>query len=492
MAWFQTFKKVLLKTVLELGDEKGKIQGPLAHVTIYLGIDEFLDEEWKRAVALGFFLAIIASVIAFLGNLRQPSAAERPRKSDQEFLEEPQETLEKWSISNYLPSPTSIPLDGGTEFFNDFLNKIRPAWWTNDRKEKVSTATSVYKRLIDDWISHHKFKTPFALNVLLGDLFISSFPEPTLSSFVLGNQTLAYAHYFLNFADACYAKDLISAGILHRSVIKATLGPREGEDQVLRHVLFVDHLTQSIILMIRGTADFEDMLVDLLAVEIEFRNGVAHQGLLEQAKLILFDLHDLITDALNVHGYKRLVLTGHSLGAGVAVLCGLLIRDQYPALNDFIISCYVYGCPPVVGPPSMFSESDPLISSLNIFNFVNKQDIIPRTSMRGLELGFRVWTALDNLDEFSFKERIQALFNWKIPETTLEKVQTQLKEISSNYVQMLVPGKCIWLRDNTAGEGNVTLSVVDSVTISTQPMFLGASCLWDHRLKDYKISLEDL
>ena len=112
--------------------------------------------------------------------------------------------------------------------------------------------------------------------------------------------------------------------------------------------------------------------------------------------------------------------------------------------------------------------------------------------MRGLELGFRVWTALDNLDEFSFKERIQALFNWKIPETTLEKVQTQLKEISSNYVQMLVPGKCIWLRDNTAGEGNVTLSVVDSVTISTQPMFLGASCLWDHRLKDYKISLEDL
>ena len=205
----------------------------------------------------------------------------------------------------------------------------------------MQVISNLYSRLIMSVMESHQFRYPVPLNILLAGLFFWDFEHEVTERGVIGNATLAKAHYFLQFADASYSRDLRSAGILRRSVIKAALGPRDAVDNSLRHVLFVDHLTKSVVLMIRGTADFDDMLVDLLATEADFMGGVAHAGLLDEAKQVLHEVGHLIEPTLRMFGYQTLILTGHSLGAGTAVLASLLIREQFPTLDDVAIQVSV-------------------------------------------------------------------------------------------------------------------------------------------------------
>ena len=258
----------------------------------------------------------------------------------EEVLENAKEaTIEKW---NFLTSRTQ-PADGGSSQFTDLIEKLRPRWLTPEVSANIRIVSHLYSRLFDHWINSHKFNSPISLNAMLGGLFFRDFKNEIRDIGTIDNATLSLAHYYLGFANASYSTDLLSAGILLRSVKRASLGSRDEKDRSLRHVLFIDHLTKSVILMLRGTSDFEDMIVDLLAEEVEFMEGVAHKGLLEEARSILAGLGSLIEDTLDETGYTTLVLTGHSLGAGAAVLASILIRTEYPSLNDIDLKASDHG-----------------------------------------------------------------------------------------------------------------------------------------------------
>jgi len=169
------------------------------------------------------------------------------------------------------------------------------------------------------------------------------------------------------------------------------------------------------------------------------------------------------------------------------------------------MKCFVYGCPPVVGPPERFPADHPTVSRVEITSFVHNADVIPRTSLFALELGMRLWIALDVIEDFGMSDRLRSLVTGSIPENVSEQVMKLLKdnENKSNYHKMIVPGKIVWLvrnndkvkppdsATNTEEKSELVVSCPsDPLSISTQPMFVGNSWLLDHRLSDYKKALE--
>jgi len=82
-----------------------------------------------------------------------------------------------------------------------------------------------------------------------------------------------------------------------------------------------------ILLAIRGTAGIEDVITDVLCESVEYRDGRAHNGILESGRNIakqFKEFLDKFIDDLSVQGVVKVLMVGHSLGGTFAVLYTLL------------------------------------------------------------------------------------------------------------------------------------------------------------------------
>lgn len=111
------------------------------------------------------------------------------------------------------------------------------------------------------------------------------------------------------------------------------------------YYVVADHKTGSIVLVVRGSISMRDVFTDLNAGAEKFEaeglppNSMAHRGMAIGAHYIKADLEDLgiLTKAFVLYPHYKLAITGHSLGAAVAVLVGCLIRPKYPDLRVYAL-----------------------------------------------------------------------------------------------------------------------------------------------------------
>ncbi|XP_069704996.1 diacylglycerol lipase-beta-like [Periplaneta americana] len=114
------------------------------------------------------------------------------------------------------------------------------------------------------------------------------------------------------------------------------------------YYVMADHKTGNIVIVIRGSISMRDIFTDINAGAEKFEadglppNSMAHRGMAIGAQYIKTDLEDLgvLTKAFGLYPHYRLAITGHSLGAGVGVLLGCLLRSKYPELHVYAL------CPP--------------------------------------------------------------------------------------------------------------------------------------------------
>lgn len=122
----------------------------------------------------------------------------------------------------------------------------------------------------------------------------------------------------------------------------------------------VDHELNLVVLALRGTSSAKDVLVDLVceAVPCELGGvqGLAHGGMLRAAQrvsdrllqLVLQGLELLETPATRSPHLPDVLITGHSLGGGVAALLAALWRDQAALPAGRVMECITFGCPQVL------------------------------------------------------------------------------------------------------------------------------------------------
>ncbi|XP_043272623.1 diacylglycerol lipase-beta-like isoform X2 [Venturia canescens] len=110
--------------------------------------------------------------------------------------------------------------------------------------------------------------------------------------------------------------------------------------------VIADHKTSSIVIAIRGSLSVRDLITDIAAASESFHpeglppDSMAHKGMIVGAKVLLKQLeqYKILENAFATYPHYSLVLTGHSLGAGLAVLLALLIRPRYPHLKVYAFS----------------------------------------------------------------------------------------------------------------------------------------------------------
>ena len=164
----------------------------------------------------------------------------------------------------------------------------------------------------------------------------------------------------------------------------------------LVHYVTVDHATQAIVLTCRGTLGFSDILTDLTCgysdvdlPDVDSTDFKAHGGMWEAAQMLAKQkgkVFRAIREGLERYPDYGLVLTGHSLGGGVAALVSLLWSEK-DKQGQFVLSpasglnpgrpihCYVYG-PPCVMSLELSQYCRGLVTSV-----VHRYDIVSCLSL---------------------------------------------------------------------------------------------------------------
>lgn len=176
---------------------------------------------------------------------------------------------------------------------------------------------------------------------------------------------------------------------------------------VMPYFIALDHAQHSVVLSIRGTMTVEDCLTDvlyepasleewLMPVQLDPQTGkwvppkltlidryakfAAHSGMLEMAQAMLQDISEQdVLRKVVTHVRKQddwdLVVTGHSLGAGVASLVGLYLRQPHPATRVWAF------CPP----GGTMSPAAAELTKEFVISVAVGKDIVPRLNARSFD-----------------------------------------------------------------------------------------------------------
>ncbi|KND02865.1 uncharacterized protein SPPG_01945 [Spizellomyces punctatus DAOM BR117] len=160
--------------------------------------------------------------------------------------------------------------------------------------------------------------------------------------------------------------------------------------QTYKPTLYViaDHAAHQIIVSIRGTQSFHDVLVDLTCEYDFFDDEQVHSGMMRAAQALAGVNHvarvrESVQSLLEQHPSYSLLLTGHSLGAGLATCLALVWTDRstgtipsesgLPAGRN--VRCYAFA-PPCVVTPALSASCTSFITS-----FVFGTDLVCRLSL---------------------------------------------------------------------------------------------------------------
>lgn len=155
------------------------------------------------------------------------------------------------------------------------------------------------------------------------------------------------------------------------------------------HYVAYDESEDTIVVAIRGTQSLSDCITDISAVPtaVELTDtacGVAkedyfvHGGILESAMYVERSLeYYAITDGLLSGRYaqSKLVVLGHSLGAGVSILLSMLLWSKHPQLRERM-QCLAYSPPGGLLSQAVVDYCDHFV--LGCFA---GQDLVPRFAM---------------------------------------------------------------------------------------------------------------
>eukprot|EP00897_Mesotaenium_endlicherianum_P009529 jgi/Mesen1/8604/ME000005S08565 len=206
--------------------------------------------------------------------------------------------------------------------------------------------------------------------------------------------------HWLRWAMAAYEPTLTDLAH-HLGVIATDIVAQVGENKKMTvgrpaYYIALDHARRALVLAVRGTWTYSDMLTDLNLhsepLSTLGSDGHAHAGMLSAADWILRTEREHLRDALQQHPGYSLVLTGHSLGAGTAALMAYILRDalspdgdvsRVPGVTELAIppesvTCWAYECPPCV--TMSLCQHATFITSVCLHD-----DMVPRLSAAAIE-----------------------------------------------------------------------------------------------------------
>ncbi|WKY03093.1 hypothetical protein Q1695_016414 [Nippostrongylus brasiliensis] len=305
-------------------------------------------------------------------------------------------------------------------------------------------------------------------------------------------------------------------------------------------VVLADHDTRSIVITIRGSCSLVDLVTDLclddevlsvdvdadpvlrtdrtLDVEGEVR---VHRGMMMSARYVFDTLrkHQVLEDLAVLNSNYGLVVCGHSLGAGVASLLTLLLKQEHPEVR-----CFAFAPPGCV-----ISENGLREMEQHVMGIVSGDDVVSRISYHAMHrLRVKVATELDACTKAKYEILIRGIFriffrpswesgplsgnnsvtdranliseaiypnglygttnNGNLP--TAAAITMVTNERLASRVELFAPGKLLYISEDSDAEGGVSSEWIDARCLSD--VKLTASAITDHLPKSIERMLEKL
>lgn len=117
----------------------------------------------------------------------------------------------------------------------------------------------------------------------------------------------------------CELADVKQDDVLYASWTEQTFQPA--------FVIFFDHKLHWLVIAVRGSSEWTSVLTDIAADTCSLADGCAHKGMVRGAKWIFNEVQAVLLSALKRYPSYQVVCTGHSLGANVACVLALLLRE---------------------------------------------------------------------------------------------------------------------------------------------------------------------
>ncbi|XP_023278447.1 sn1-specific diacylglycerol lipase beta [Seriola lalandi dorsalis] len=200
-----------------------------------------------------------------------------------------------------------------------------------------------------------------------------------------------------------FSSILQSTGLQYRDFIYVSF-----HNQIYEIPFFValDHKREAVLVAVRGTLSLRDVLTDLSAecenLPIEGVCGACygHKGMSQAAGYIYKKLVNdgILNQAFSVAPEYKLVITGHSLGAGTASLLAILLRNSFPTLQ-----CYAFS-----PPGGLLSKALADYSKDFVLSVVLGKDLVPRLSIPNMEdLKRRILKIVSNCNKPKYRILLQ-------------------------------------------------------------------------------------
>ncbi|KAJ4922172.1 hypothetical protein JOQ06_016507 [Pogonophryne albipinna] len=177
-----------------------------------------------------------------------------------------------------------------------------------------------------------------------------------------------------------FSSILQSTGLQYRDFIYVSF-----HNQIYEIPFYValDHKREAVLVAVRGTLSLKDVLTDLsaecenLPIEGVLGSCYAHKGMCQAAGYIYKKLVNdgILNQAFSIAPEYKLVITGHSLGAGTASLLAILLRNSFPTLQ-----CYSFS-----PPGGLLSKALADYSKDFVVSVVLGKDLVPRLSLPNME-----------------------------------------------------------------------------------------------------------
>lgn len=210
---------------------------------------------------------------------------------------------------------------------------------------------------------------------------------------------------------------------------------------------------------------------------------------------------DKVTALMEEYSDYKLIVTGHSLGAGTSCLLTVKLYSE-GIFKDRVVKCYAFAPPPTYFPKVANAPPDAVKKAMeNTVAYINDNDVVPFLSVCAVRRMVNLLDAVDNQTEHIwFWKRWKIFYGYNaIPVGLIKNVLDAEKSMCTktksagdeSALPLFIPARSVvWIKQISAGKCEA--SDCDPEKIAAGNIFLCPDMLSDHMPEQYENALDSI